>query len=39
MEKKYLKDFIYSSDNNSEWMTKSDLKKWIRLNKNYIGKI
>jgi FlaA1/EpsC-like NDP-sugar epimerase len=31
--------FIYSSDNNSEWMTKSDLKKWIDENKDYIGKI
>ena len=37
--KKVPEDFIYSSDNNSEWMTKSDLKKWIDENKNYIGKI
>ena len=31
--------FVYSSDKNSEWMTKSDLQKWIDANKNYIGKI
>jgi FlaA1/EpsC-like NDP-sugar epimerase len=37
--KKVPEDFIYSSDNNSEWMTKSDLKKWIDDNKVYIGKI
>ena len=37
--KKVPEGFIYSSDNNSEWMTKSDLKKWINENKDYIGKI
>tara|TARA_B110000483_G_scaffold226971_1_gene288270 strand:- start:484 stop:975 length:492 start_codon:yes stop_codon:yes gene_type:complete len=37
--KKVPEGFIYSSDNNSEWMTKSDLKKWIDENKDYIGKI
>ena len=37
--KKVSEGFIYSSDNNSEWMTKSDLQKWIDLNQNYIGKI
>ena len=31
--------FTYSSDYNSEWMTTSDLKKWIDSNKDYIGKI
>tara|TARA_Y100000768_G_scaffold302319_1_gene236192 strand:- start:29790 stop:30791 length:1002 start_codon:yes stop_codon:yes gene_type:complete len=31
--------FIYSSDNNKEWMSKSDLQKWIEANKDYIGKI
>ena len=30
--------FVYSSDNNSEWMTKSNLQKWIDENQNYIGK-
>jgi UDP-N-acetylglucosamine 4,6-dehydratase (inverting) len=37
--KKVPEGFIYSSDNNLEWMTKSDLKKWINENKDYIGKI
>lgn len=36
--KKVSEGFNYSSINNSEWMTKSDLKKWIDRNKNYIGK-
>jgi len=31
--------FVYSSDNNQEWMTKPELKNWIELNQNYIGKI
>jgi len=30
--------FIYSSDNNSNWMTKKQLKKWIDVNRDYIGK-
>jgi FlaA1/EpsC-like NDP-sugar epimerase len=37
--KKVSEEFIYSSDKNSEWMTKSDLKKWINTYKDYIGKI
>ena len=37
--KKVPDGFIYSSDNNSEWMTKSELQKWIDANQNYIGKI
>jgi UDP-N-acetylglucosamine 4,6-dehydratase/5-epimerase len=32
-------NFIYSSDKNIEWMTKSELQNWIDLNKNYIGKV
>ena len=36
---KVKEDFIYNSSNNSEWMTKSELKKWISANKDYIGKI
>jgi UDP-N-acetylglucosamine 4,6-dehydratase len=32
-------DFIYSSDNNSEWMTKEYLKTWIEQNKQKIGNI
>ncbi len=37
--KKVSKEFVYNSNNNSEWMTKSDLQKWIDCNKDYIGKI
>tara|TARA_B100000795_G_scaffold91417_1_gene66676 strand:+ start:1043 stop:2041 length:999 start_codon:yes stop_codon:yes gene_type:complete len=33
------KDFTYSSDNNTEWMSKEDLKKWIKENEITIGKI
>ena len=33
--KKVPDGFIYSSDNNKKWMTKSDLKKWIKKNKNF----
>ena len=32
-------DFVYSSDNNSEWMTVEALRDWIRTNKEKIGKI
>ncbi len=27
--------FIYNSNDNSEWMTKTNLQKWIELNKDY----
>ena len=37
--KKVPEEFIYSSDRNSDWMTKIELKKWITLNKKIIGKI
>ena len=37
--KKVSEGFVYSSNNNSEWMTKSQLQKWIDINKDYIGKI
>ena len=37
--KKVPEGFIYSSEKNSEWMTESDLKKWINANKDNIGKI
>ena len=30
--KKVEDSFVYSSDNNSEWMKSSELKKWIDLN-------
>ena len=36
--KKVPEGFIYSSENNSEWMKKSELRKWIEKNKKYIGK-
>jgi len=37
--KKVPENFVYSSDKNSEWMTKNELKKWIHSNKNLVGKI
>ena len=37
--KKTFEGLVYSSDKNSEWMTKSDLQKWIDINQNYLGKI
>ena len=36
--KKLSNDFIYSSDGNSEWMTKSELQKWIKANQKFINK-
>jgi UDP-N-acetylglucosamine 4,6-dehydratase/5-epimerase len=30
--KKVAKNFTYSSDNNSEWMTKTKFKNWLNLN-------
>ncbi|MBU3540794.1 UDP-N-acetylglucosamine 4,6-dehydratase (inverting) [Polynucleobacter sp. UB-Tiil-W10] len=32
-------DFIYSSDNNPEWMTKDDLRLWIDNNLSIVGKL
>ena len=37
--KKVNKNFTYNSENNSEWMTISDLKKWIKDNKDIVGKL
>jgi len=37
--KKVSEGFVYSSNNNSEWMTMPDLQKWIDGNKDYIGKV
>ncbi len=37
--KKVKLDFIYSSDKNNHWMSVSELKNWIKLNKNRLGKI
>ena len=32
-------DFIYRSDTNTEWMTKNQLKTWIKNNQERIGKV
>ena len=37
--KKVSEGFIYSSDKNLEWMTKSNLKRWIDDSKNHIDLI
>ena len=37
--KKVDEDFTYCSDNNSDWMDVIDLKTWIEINKDKIGKI
>lgn len=37
--KKVAEGFVYSSDNNSEWMTSEDLNCWIEENKGKIGAI
>jgi len=36
---KVSKGFVYSSNNNLDWMKKDDLRKWLDTNKNFIGKI
>lgn len=37
--KQVASDFSYSSDTNGEWMSVSDLEKWISANSEKIGKI
>lgn len=37
--KKVEDGFMYTSDNNQEWMTKDELQKWIQANASKIGKI
>ncbi len=37
--KKVSEGFIYSSDNNSDWMTKKELQKWVTSNKKFIDNI
>ncbi|MDC6455596.1 UDP-N-acetylglucosamine 4,6-dehydratase (inverting) [Candidatus Pseudothioglobus singularis] len=37
--KQVAQNFIYSSDNNLDWMKINRLKEWIKKNKNKIGKI
>ena len=36
---KVSENFVYSSDDNTEWMKKTKLQTWIKNNKNFIGKI
>lgn len=37
--KKVAEGFVYSSDNNPEWMTNSELQTWINENREKIGSI
>ncbi len=37
--RKVPEDFVYSSDNNTEWMTVESLRDWIQANQEKIGKI
>lgn len=37
--KKVVEGFIYSSDNNTEWMSDVDLLSWINANQEKIGRI
>ncbi len=37
--KKVPEGFIYSSDNNTSWMTTEELRRWMRENESKIGKI
>ena len=37
--KKVREGFNYSSDNNTDWMSKSEIQTWVNKNKNLIGKI
>jgi len=37
--KKVPEGFVYSSDNNTEWMSTSELKEWIDTNRAKIGSI
>lgn len=37
--KKVSDDFIYTSDNNTEWMSVMELREWIDQNKSKIGRI
>ena len=33
----FSENFIYNSNNNTQWMTKDELKKWIKANEKDIG--
>ena len=36
---KVREDFSYTSDNNPEWMTSSELTSWVKSNNDTIGRI
>ena len=36
---KVAEGFVYSSDNNTEWMSDAELETWIEMNSSQIGKI
>ena len=36
---KVAEDFMYTSDNNEEWMSLDQLRAWIDVNRNIVGKI
>jgi UDP-N-acetylglucosamine 4,6-dehydratase (inverting) len=36
--KKVTNGFVYTSENNQEWMSKQQLKKWIDMNQKFFGK-
>jgi len=36
---KVPKNFIYASNTNKDWMTKANLKSWLKANQNFIDKI
>lgn len=37
--KKVAENFVYASDNNSQWMSDADLQSWIETNREKIGSI
>ena len=37
--KKVTPDFVYNSATNTEWMTNKELKTWLKVNKDKLGKI
>ena len=37
--KKVSEDFVYASNTNKQWMTKTSLKNWIDKYRSVIGKI
>jgi UDP-N-acetylglucosamine 4,6-dehydratase/5-epimerase len=37
--KKVQEGFVYTSENNTEWLSSSDLRAWIDKNERFIGKI